>query len=106
MIDWESSNNAVAMLESLPADSFQSELRLFATECARRVLCFLHEPEFASALDMSRLFALGDCTSDELQQHVDLASALLSPHVDVPTIRDFAGSAVIDASSVHLTSTQ
>ena len=90
------------MLTSLPDGEFQSELRVFAIECASRVLTHLPEPEFASALDMSRQFAMGDCTTDELQQqHVDAATALLNPHVDVPTFRDFAGSAVIDASSVY-----
>ena len=101
MIDWADSNDIEAMLQNLPDGAFHSELRLFAVDCASRVLQFLSEPEFASALDASQRFAVGDCGTDELQQRVDAASALLNQHVDVPTVRDFAGSAVIDASSVY-----
>ena len=101
MIDWENSNDIDAMLRSLPDDTFQKELRLFATDCAARVLGSLPESEFALALDMSRQFAIDACASDELQQRVDAASALIDPNADTPTTREFAGSAVIDASSVH-----
>ena len=106
MIDWTKSTDIQAMLMSLPDGEFQSELRVFAIECASRVLAHLPEPEFASALDMSRKFAMGDCTTEELDLFVDAASALLDPHVDVPTTRDFAGSAVVDASSVHPSNSQ
>ena len=101
MVDWLTSNDIEAMLERLPNDAFDSELRLFAANCASRVLQFLPEPEFASVLDMSRRFANGTCSKAELQTLVDAAGAHLEPHVDVPTVRDFAGSAVVDASSVH-----
>ena len=101
MIDWANSKDLEAMLMSLPDGQFQSELRVFAVNCAERVLRFLHEPEFSSVLNMSWRFANGTCTYDELQQHVSAASALLDPNTDVPTTRDLAGSAVVDASTVH-----
>ena len=107
MIDWATSNDIEAMLKSLDHASFAVELRLFAADCAARVLQHLPEPDFAAALAAalaaSRNFANGNTTSQSLDTVVDSAASLLTAHVVQPTVRDFAGSAVIDASSSHPT---
>lgn len=103
MIDWATSNDIEAMLKSLDHASFAVELRLFAADCAARVLQHLPEPDFAAALAASRNFANGNTTSQSLDAVVDSAASLLTAHVVQPTVRDFAGSAVIDASSSHPT---
>ena len=103
MIDWATSNDIEAMLKSLDHASFAVELRLFAADCAARVLRHLLEPDFAAALAASRDFANGNTTSQSLDAVVDSAASLLTAHVVQPTVRDFAGSAVIDASSSHPT---
>ena len=103
MIDWATSNDIEAMLKSLDHASFAVELRLFAADCAARVLQHLPEPDFADALAASRNFANGNTTSQSLDAVVDSAASLLTAHVVQPTVRDFAGSAVIDASSSHPT---
>ena len=103
MIDWATSNDIEAMLKSLDHASFAVELRLFAADCAARVLQHLPQPDFAAALAASRNFANGNTTSQSLDAVVDSAASLLTAHVVQPTVRDFAGSAVIDASSSHPT---
>lgn len=101
MQDWSESLDVDEMLRSLPGGVFQTELRLFSIACASRVLRFLHEPAFEQALLASKQFARGEVSAAELQRFVDAASSLLTPDVATPKVRDFAGSAVIDAASVH-----
>ena len=101
MIDWATSNDIEVMLKSLDHASVVIELRLFAADCAARVLQHLPEPEFSAALAASRDFANGNTTSESLDAVVDSAALLLTPNVIQPTVRDFAGSAVIDAASSH-----
>lgn len=102
MTDWAASNDIESMLKSLHHASVVIELRLFAADCATRVLRYLPEPEFAAALAASRDFANGNTTSESLDSVVGSAALLLTPNVIQPTVRDFAGSAVIDAASSQL----
>ena len=104
MIDWANSQDLVAMLSAIPDGSHEPELRLFCADCAARGLRFLTEPVFSNALDCSRRFATGAANATDLQSLVDAACALIPEHIDVPTVRELAASAVIDASSVSPTS--
>ena len=90
------------MLTAIDTEQFDQELRLFLVACAKRVLQYLAEDEFARALDCSTRFANRAATKSELAVCVRAASDLVEPHIDIPTVRAFAASAVIDASSVHL----
>ncbi|WP_044257525.1 hypothetical protein [Rhodopirellula sp. SWK7] len=89
------------MLRSLGNTSCDVELRLFAADCAARVLPFLTEPEFSAAICASREYAIGNITPNELDAIVSAAASLLTEHVIQPSVRDFAGSAVVGASSSH-----
>ena len=104
MIDWANSQDLAAMLSVIPDGSHKSELRLFCADCAARCLRFLTEPVFSNALDCSRRFATGAANATDLQSLVDAACSLIPEHIDVPTVRELAASAVIDASSVSPTS--
>ena len=101
MTNWPTSNDIEAMIAALPDGAFERELHVFRLECAKRVLRFLPEPEFSQALQAAERLAINEGPASELQRHLDAASALLNPHVDVPAIRDFAGSAVVDAVPPH-----
>lgn len=89
------------MVQSLHEPQHETLLRLIACAAASRVLPLLKEPAFVKALDASRRFALKDCDEASLAKSAAEAAALLNPHVASPSVRDFAGSAVVDAVSVY-----
>ncbi|PHS09984.1 MAG: hypothetical protein COA78_11670 [Blastopirellula sp.] len=97
---WTNCSDLQEMLAAIPDGKFDRELRLFSVACAQRVIRHLPEREFSLALACSKRYAIGECAASELQTRVDSASRLMDPHIDIPSVRDFAGSAVIDASTV------
>ena len=99
MTNWEKLNDIESMIKSLDHAIYATELRLFAANCAVRVLPHLPEPEFAAAIAASRDFANNEIAADCLDSIVASAASLLTHNVVQPTVRDFAGSAVVDAAS-------
>ena len=97
----KASENIETMVQRLHEPQHETLLRLLACSAASRVLPLLREPAFAKALEASRRFATHGCEEATLAEFVVKAAGLLDPYVASPSVRDYAGSAVVDAASVY-----
>ena len=100
--EWGSCGDPEPMIQSLPADRYQRELRLFAAACVRRVWHLL-PAGCRAAVEASERFAAGQVGEAELAAAVavaDRAAQAAFPGHSAPDSRGYAISAAVDASSV------
>lgn len=100
--EWKASEDPEAMILALPVDRYQSELRLFAVACVRRVWTLLSDA-CQAALKASEAFAKGSVAERELAAAVVAADGdaeAACPGHSAPDARAYAMSAAVDASSI------
>ena len=99
--DWYSCNDVERLVSfAFPAWTDWTS-RYVCLICTQALINFLPEAEFTELTRLSRQYLDDRSVEPALSRALDAATNLLDQNVYVPTTHNYAGSALIDATSLH-----